>query len=139
MVYVDFVKQEITNFDSNSSSAPHYLVWIVPSSRQKRIQILDLGDATKIDKAVEQARSALATAANPKGDLDRIGEAALTKQMSIDLQAISDLVFKPLKPHLYQAKTLILSPDGELWLLPCPRCRSIRTGPYWKATLCVMS
>jgi CHAT domain-containing protein/Tfp pilus assembly protein PilF len=115
-VYVDLVRMGIYDFKKNVISAPHYLAWIMQSNRD--IHILDLGEAELIEAALERARASLANASDPQGMLRLEGEAAAAKKLDSDLQAVADLVLKPLLPQLKEKQQLILSPDGALWLLP---------------------
>jgi CHAT domain-containing protein len=117
-VYVDLVRMNLEDFESDKKGEPHYIAWIVPAGPESKVQLLDLGDAVKIESAVEQARTALAAAAAKDGALRTQGEAAATAQTNKELQAAADLVLAPLLPHLADSKQLILSPDGLLWLLP---------------------
>jgi CHAT domain-containing protein/Tfp pilus assembly protein PilF len=99
-----------------TSFAPNYVVWLVPAPGAGDIRIIDLGDAATIDAAIQAARQAI------EGTVDRLeksdSEAKLETEVAEKLAAVAKLVFAPLKEHLGNAKKLILSPDGDLWLLP---------------------
>ncbi len=90
-----------------------YVAWVIPPSGD--VQIVDLGQAAKIDAAVKAARDVMETA--PKR-LSENGEAMAEAYANAVMQKLADLVLKPLAPQLKNVKSLIVSPDGELWLVP---------------------
>jgi CHAT domain-containing protein len=79
------------------------------------VSIVDLGEAGPIDGAVQAARMAIASSADRSRE---IGEPRAEQLAKDALQKVGDLVLKPLTPHLKDVKTLIISPDGDLWLAP---------------------
>jgi len=99
-------------------SPAHYAAWITPAAGNGDIQLIDLGPADRIDALVKEIRGQLLKAHGDKGEIAVIGEQAAVQQVSKSLQAMADLVWKPLVPHLGDAKELLLSPDADLWLLP---------------------
>ncbi len=119
-LYIDLVRMSISNFGSKTKSDPsaHYVAWIVPPHGEGNVQIHDLGNAERIDAAIEKVRAELANAGEKESPLRQDGEAAAHAQAQKDLQAVADLVLKPFLPQLKNKKQLILSPDGALWLLP---------------------
>ncbi len=117
-VYIDLVHTVVRDFDKGEWSAPRYLAWVVPPHGQGTVQILDLGESERIDAAVAAARQELNGVMAAESTLAREGEAAAQALAAEKLRAVADLVLRPLLPHLGQAKQLVLSPDGALWLLP---------------------
>jgi len=94
----------------------HYVAWVIPAKGP--IRIVDLGEADKIDAATKSAREVIEEAtARLKNKED---------ESKVEADAFEKLVFEPLKPHLGEVKKLILSPDGDLWLLPWGHCRRAR-------------
>jgi CHAT domain-containing protein len=94
---------------------PHYAAWLIPAEGQGRVTIVDLGEARKIDDAVQQTRKALA-----KGEttIREEGEAKAEKQVRDAMGSLTRLVWEPLEAHFGNARRLILSPDAALWLVP---------------------
>lgn len=90
-----------------------YLVFMLPSRGD--IGLVDLGNADAIDKLVRRARGMLYRA-------DEVialkGEAAATQALYEATDSLYRLVFEPLTASLGDNKTLLISPDGELSLLP---------------------
>ena len=93
--------------------AARYVAWVIPPAGD--VAVVDLGAAEAIDAAVKAVR---ATVAKSTERIREVGEPKAAAEMADPLQKLADLVLKPLMPHLGQAKSLILSPDGELWLAP---------------------
>jgi CHAT domain-containing protein/tetratricopeptide (TPR) repeat protein len=81
--------------------APRYLALILRPDAS--IRVLQLGEAEPIEKAIAAAFSA--SAGNELDATARLAE-------------VSDLVLKPLAPHLTGGRHLFLSPDGELHRVP---------------------
>jgi CHAT domain-containing protein/Tfp pilus assembly protein PilF len=121
-VLIEIARFDVFNFqakDKGKNWQPaHYAVWIVPPAGQGDVQIVDLGSAEAIEKAIEQARTTLAATPSKDSVLRRDGEQAAEALARRDLAQIADLVWRPLAEKLGSAKRLILSPDGALWLLP---------------------
>jgi tetratricopeptide (TPR) repeat protein len=116
-VYVDVARfrpaRLIKKPDDPAWDEPRYVAWVTTSTGS--VTIVDLGEAAPIDAAVRQARQIISTSA----DRDReLGGTKAERMASESLGRVADQVLKPLQPHLKDAKTLILSPDGELWLVP---------------------
>jgi tetratricopeptide (TPR) repeat protein len=88
-----------------------YVAWVIGGTGP--IQVVDLGDAAAIDLAVTGARRAVVQGAKR---VTEVGEAKAAGEATEALQKLADLVVKPLQPHLKEVKSLILSPDSELWV-----------------------
>jgi CHAT domain-containing protein/Tfp pilus assembly protein PilF len=98
--------------------AVEYVAWIIPARGAGAVQVIPLGPAEPIDKAVELVRRSIAAAGTKDGLLQQQGERAAEQQVRKDFEAAAKLVWQPLVASLRSAKKLIVSPDGELWLLP---------------------
>ena len=84
-----------------------YLAFILHPGDGSRLSVVRLGDAKTIDAAVAAFRRAVARDPGEKGANIRSSGATLNR-----------LLFAPLRPHLAGTKTIYLSPDGQLNLLP---------------------
>ncbi len=79
------------------------------------VAIVDLGEAVLVDDAIHAARKLVTSTAERSRE---IGEQKAEQRVMAALQRVSDLVLKPIAPHLKDVKNLIVSPDGALWLAP---------------------
>ena len=126
-VLIDIARFNVFNFQAKGTEKKfqpaHYAAWLVPPAGKGNIQIIDLGEADKIDAAVQAVRKGLDSAI-------REMQAAAAKKKPFDQQAqekllqpsLADLAQLVLEPVLKQipqdTKQLILSPDASLWLVP---------------------
>jgi CHAT domain-containing protein/Tfp pilus assembly protein PilF len=90
-----------------------YAAWVTP--KVGPVRLIDLGPADRIDAAVKQFREAMQAAGKRIKD---DGEEKAEKALRGHLDALSKLVLAPLLPHVGKAKRWLVSPDGNLWLLP---------------------
>ena len=82
--------------------APHYAAYVL--GRTGAPAAVDLGEAAPIDAAVESLRAALADPRSPRAkDLGR---------------ALGERVYRPIAPLLGGSRTVLVSPDGALNLVP---------------------
>ena len=107
-VLVDFAKASLISFHgdldlSSRRGLAHYFAFILPAKEPGRLQLIDLGEAKQIDNAVAQFRKEIA----------HMDEKAV--QSSRD---IYDMIFDPIKRELGDAERLLISPDGDLHLIP---------------------
>jgi CHAT domain-containing protein/Tfp pilus assembly protein PilF len=93
--------------------APRYAAWVTPA--KGRVRVVDLGPARAIDAAL---RGVLQALKNAPAEIRAHGEPKAEQALREPLRKLSDLVVKPLLPHVGQAKRWVVSPDGNLWLLP---------------------
>ena len=91
----------------------HYVAWVIPPTGI--ITVVDLGEAAPIDAAIQTARQEIADGVRVARQL---GEAEAEKKVRVVLTKLSDRVLKPFDAHLKGVKNFILSPDGDLWLVP---------------------
>jgi CHAT domain-containing protein len=90
-----------------------YAAWV--TRKTGPVRLIDLGPADKIDAAVKQFREAMHAAGKRIKD---DGEEKAEKVLRGHLDALSKLVLAPLLPHVGTAKRWLVSPDGNLWLVP---------------------
>ncbi len=92
-----------------------YVAWVIPAAGKGDVRVVELGPAEEIDDAVWAVRLAL-----QKGlaTVARLGEAKAEKQLHGPLDALSRRVIQPLLKHAGPARRWVISPDGELWLVP---------------------
>jgi CHAT domain-containing protein len=105
-VLIEFAKVEILNFKTKWVSA-HYLVFLVHAGKGNSVDLIDLGDAYRVDKAVAEFKKEIGTKLKTNGEI------------AIELsREIYELVFEPIKSELGNVKEIFISPDGNLNLIP---------------------
>jgi CHAT domain-containing protein/tetratricopeptide (TPR) repeat protein len=115
-VLIDLARFESFDFKAgagkNKWQPPRYAAWITP--KKGPVQLIDLGAASKIDRAVGEVREEL------QGTLKRIGEGEEKTENLLRkrLESLSKLVLAPLLPQVGKAERWLISPDGNLWLVP---------------------
>lgn len=121
-VFIDIARFKVLDFKARGKEKrtheARYVAWIIPAAEGGKIQMVDLGLAEPIELALQKARHAIATSANPDSLLRTEGEEVAEKHLRQELERVADLVWKPLVEKLGASKRLIISPDGALWLLP---------------------
>ncbi|MBX7222897.1 MAG: CHAT domain-containing protein [Blastocatellia bacterium] len=89
---------------------PRYVAYVLkPGSAATADPLwsVDLGPAEPIEQAVVKLRKALSTP-----------QSSLTKDVKPASQALEKLIFAPLRPNLGKAGQVLISPDGQLSLIP---------------------
>lgn len=113
---VRFKKYDFGNPVAKEEDRPeHYVAWIIPKSDGDKIRVIDLGDAAKIDEQVRVARTALKEAPEL---IRENGEQEAEKMLEPSLRSLAGTILNPLLETLGQSKTIYLSPDSLLWLVP---------------------
>ena len=98
-----------------------YMAWVIPSAGKGAVRLVPLGPADPIDTAVARSRRALDWASSEWARAQATrnhqwrfnGDTTLT-----ETTRLTTLVWKPLAAAVGNARTLLLSPDGALWLFP---------------------
>ncbi len=116
-VFLDIARFDVCDFKATGMQKhwqpARYVAWL--TLKQGPVCVIDLGEADKIDTAVQKARKALDEA--PK-HLKADGEIDAEKAARQALNELSALVLKPLRPHIDGAERWVICPDGNLWLAP---------------------
>jgi tetratricopeptide (TPR) repeat protein len=85
----------------------HYAAWIIPSTKRGEVTFLDLGDAARINKAVGSLYTLFSSPIPIKDESTaQLAGEAVTK------------LWMPIQRAVGNARNLVISPDGLLWLLP---------------------
>jgi CHAT domain-containing protein len=115
--YVDFVRYHAVDFRKtyNDAAKPpaRYAAWIMKPGSD--VQIVDLGDAEPIERAVAGARRTLKQAPTEVRD---VGEPQAAAEAHKALADLARRVLQPLQAHIDDAERWIFCPDGNLWLVP---------------------
>jgi CHAT domain-containing protein/tetratricopeptide (TPR) repeat protein len=115
-VLIDIAHFQVFDFKARPGKEwqpARYAAWLTPKTGP--VRLIDLGPAGKIDAAVQAFRTAMQAAPRRiKGQGEQKAEQALREQLA----ALSALLLKPLLPQVGKAKRWLISPDGNLWLLP---------------------
>ena len=100
MTYRPFDATEAS--DTTAYGAPHYVAYVL--RRRGRVTFRDLGTASEIDAVIAKWRSALRDP--QRKDVDTIA------------RAVDSKVMQPLQPLLSGVSHMLVSPDGQLGLIP---------------------
>jgi CHAT domain-containing protein/Tfp pilus assembly protein PilF len=97
----------------------HYVAWLIPAPGPAPVRVVDLGEAAKTDKAVQDVRDAFESATQIyEKDPSALATKKSEQTIRRPLQALGDVILKPLLPHLTACQHLIIGGDGDLWLVP---------------------
>jgi CHAT domain-containing protein len=97
----------------NKLQPAHYAVWI--TAKTGPVQVIDLGPAKEIDEAVKQVREGVQ---NAPTQINKKGEDKAEEALRASLVVLSKRVLAPLFSHIDRSKHWLISPDGNLWLVP---------------------
>jgi CHAT domain-containing protein/tetratricopeptide (TPR) repeat protein len=127
-VFVDIARFDFMSFDGKQRSGGdddgRYVAWIVPPQGAGLIEIVDLGEAAAIDALVAVYRDTLHAALGEKGTIATKGEAAAELALASAATPLADNVLQPIVACIRDSpvggtlEEVILSPDGQLWLVP---------------------
>ena len=125
-VLINIARFDVFNFAGKTPAetwkAAHYAAWIVPPAEQGDVKVVDLGEATIIDDAVEEFQKAMQAAAgagNAKSLIAELGEQCAEAEMQKALAKVAHRVWEPLAAEIgSNTQKLLLCPDGMLWLVP---------------------
>ena len=108
---LEFVRIHPFNFKAKGKEEkwhpPRYLTFVLHAGKGDQIEMIDLGDARKIDRTVTLLKKELGDARDKQA----------LKAMEAS-RKVHDLVFDPLKKALGEVKEIFISPDGNLNLVP---------------------
>jgi CHAT domain-containing protein len=109
-VLLEFARTGMYNFkaeDKDIGFRPaHYLAFMLPAGGEDKVDVVDLGDAERIDRAV----------AGLKAGIEKTDDSKKTLAMESS-RLIHDLVFAPLREKLGDVREVFISPDGHLNLI----------------------
>ena len=130
-VFVDIARFAVRDFSyAARQGTPYdpflpsrYAAWIVPPAGAGDVRVIDLGDATRIDKLVDGMREVLVAHSEAKGAIATKGEGAAEKELAAAAAPLSQLTIQPMLRAATAAlgaapKELVISADGKLWLVP---------------------
>ena len=122
-VLIDIARFDVFDFQANERAkmrqAARYAAWVTPAADiEETVKILDLGEAGKIDQAVQDVRKALQAAISKNGTISEQGEPEAERLLRVYLEQLSKLVLQRILQEIGDVKQLIVSPDAALWLVP---------------------
>jgi tetratricopeptide (TPR) repeat protein len=94
---------------------PRYVAWVIPPAGSRNVQMFDLGEATAIDEAVGKSRYAVMSHRTATANL---GAVAAGEQFDRVAGRLAERIYQPLRKAIGDATSLLVSPDGGLWLFP---------------------
>jgi tetratricopeptide (TPR) repeat protein len=95
--------------------SPRFVAWLITDDTSKPPRVVDLGEANKIESAIQEIR---ATLQNAVADIHNDGEPKAEARLRDKLKRLSDLVIAPLSKELADKPTWLVSPDGSLSIVP---------------------
>jgi CHAT domain-containing protein/tetratricopeptide (TPR) repeat protein len=96
-----------------------YVAWLIPAEGRGSVSVVGLGDAAATDKAVQGVRDAFELASHLyQSDPSALGTKKSEQEIRRPLQALADLILKPMAGELQKYNHLIIGGDGDLWLVP---------------------
>jgi len=118
-VLVELARFRVLNYSAEARGGrwlpARYVAWTIPATGGGDVGLVDLGDAETIDNAVAVNRE---LALRSRARIREAGAAMAEKEFRLAGQKLAKLIWEPLKGAVGDAKQLIISPDGALWLVP---------------------
>jgi len=127
-VFIDIARFDVFNYAARRKGddwkPARYAAWIAPPQGKGSVEVVDLGEAAAIDNAVAAFRDTLRATSGDKGSAANGGEAKAEQVFRESAKSLVDKVLRPILAGVRaagceeSATELIISPDGELWLVP---------------------
>lgn len=106
---IEFARIRYYNFNARGKEdiwqSPHYLAFVLHAGKDNQVELIDLGEANRIDNAIDKFKNTMYSSRKEK-------------QASFASRRLHDLVFAPIKEKLGSSNDIFISPDGNLNLIP---------------------
>lgn len=122
-VLIEFVRSRFYDFEAaiaqmESKWKPtHYFVFILSANQPEKVQILDLGEATLIDRMIASFRASI-TGEGSRREFETVPTEFISGEIANKGLALRQAIFDPLLTAIGNCKRLFLAPDGDLTRLP---------------------
>ncbi len=121
--FVDFARYDAYDFsalgEEKTWKAARYGAWITFGGEKGETVLVDLGEADEIDFLLKNVCSSISQGVS---DVTTNGEDEATKVAEKELTLLAARIWTPLESELVKlgrdTDSLVLSPDGALWLVP---------------------
>jgi CHAT domain-containing protein/tetratricopeptide (TPR) repeat protein len=118
-VLIDVARFRVFDYrtgEEQKKGSARYAAWVTP--KRGPVALVDLGPAEAIDAALRKCREGMQNTRALLRQIKEQGEEKAERALRADLEALSKLVLRPLLAHAGKAKRWLVSPDGNLWLVP---------------------
>ena len=117
---IEFFLFNAVDFKAISNYNSHYLAFVLPSGKQEKVQMIDLGETKSIDDMINSFRTSIT---GEKDESREVGEETIlsstpTTSKTSDGCALRSAIFDPLINALDGHARLFIAPDGNLCRLP---------------------
>ncbi|MDD3845605.1 MAG: CHAT domain-containing protein [Syntrophorhabdaceae bacterium] len=110
-VYLDYAKVTLFDFRKKQWAEPHYLLFLFIPGDADEIRLLDMGASERVDRHI---RAYLGEMARAKSE----GALPSEKELKVQASILYDLLIKPVELSIKGKGRLLISPDGNLNLIP---------------------
>jgi CHAT domain-containing protein/tetratricopeptide (TPR) repeat protein len=117
-VFIDIARFPVLDFETNQWKSIRYVAWITRQETDGPTLLVDLGPADEIDTTITTIRKRIQSDIQSDGKIRTDGEQEATARLNLEMTKLSELIWKPIAPHVGDSTTILLSPDGSLWLAP---------------------
>jgi len=119
---IDIARFDVFNFKATDMTKKwqpaHYAAWITPAVGKGEPKLVDLGLADEIDTLVQSIRETIQADGATEGKIRKQGESDALIQLNVAMKKLSDKIWSPIAKHVGDVDSILLSPDGGLWLAP---------------------
>ncbi len=109
--YLDYARITLFDFRKRTWTEPHYLLFLLTPGETVEVQLIDTGASENVDRHINAYLGEMARAG-------REGVLPSEKKLKAEASVLYDILVKPVEPSLKGRKRLLVSPDGNLNLIP---------------------
>jgi len=110
-VYLDYARITLFDFKRKKWAEPHYLLFVFTPGELPEVSLIDLGVTETVDRHIAAYLREMARA--------RIeGVLPNERKLKSEASALYGILVKPVEPFLKDRKQMLISPDGNLNLIP---------------------
>ena len=110
--YLDFAKVTLYDFQNKTyGEKPHYLLFLFIPGDSPQVRFINIGASEDVDKHISAYLKEM-------GMVKTEGTLPDEKKLRREASVLYDLLVKPVEPFLKDKKHLLVSPDGNLNLIP---------------------
>ncbi|OPX99122.1 MAG: CHAT domain protein [Syntrophorhabdus sp. PtaB.Bin047] len=109
--YLDYARITRFDFRKRKWTEPRYMLFLLIPGETREVRLIDIGPSENVDRHINAYLKEMARAGTE-------GALPSEKKLKAEASALHDLLIRPVNPSLKGRKRLLVSPDGNLNLIP---------------------